>query len=40
MLNVIGFAFIVWELRPSAATEPDEYLLGAVGVRRGADEGG
>ena len=29
-LNVVGFVFIVWALRPSAADEPDEYELGAA----------
>ena len=36
VLNVIGFAFVVWALRPSAASEPDEYLLG-VSAYSGAD---
>ncbi len=27
-LNIVGFAFIVWALRPSAVEEPDEYELG------------
>jgi Gpi18-like mannosyltransferase len=29
VLNVIGFAFICWALRPSAASDPDEYDLGS-----------
>ena len=31
-LNVIGFVFICWALRPSAATEPDDYELGISAV--------
>jgi Gpi18-like mannosyltransferase len=35
LLNLGGFAFICWMLRPSAADEPDEYELG-VPLRTGA----
>ena len=32
VLNVIGFAFVIWALRPSAVEEPDEYELGLPAV--------